>query len=31
VLFAIIVVAAVAFVAWRGMALFNYTFHKRDL
>jgi len=31
VLFAIVAMAAVALVVWRGVALFNYTFHKRDL
>jgi len=31
VLLALVVVAAVALVAWRGVALFNYTFHERDL
>ena len=28
---ALIVVAAVIAVAWRGIALYNYTFHKKDL
>jgi hypothetical protein len=28
---AVIIAGAVALVAWRGIALFNYTFHKKDL
>jgi hypothetical protein len=31
VLTVIVVVGAAALVAWRGIALFNYTFHKKDL
>jgi hypothetical protein len=30
-LLAVIIVGAVALVAWRGIALFNSTFHKKDL
>ncbi len=30
-LFAVVAVAAVALIAWRGIALYNYTFHKKDL
>jgi hypothetical protein len=28
---ALIVVAAVAVIVWRGIALYNYGFHKKDL
>jgi hypothetical protein len=28
---ALIVVAAAVVVVWRGIALYNYTFHKKDL
>jgi len=27
----LVIAAAVALVAWRGIALFNYTFHKKRL
>jgi hypothetical protein len=31
ILLALIIAAAVALVAWRGAALFNYALHKKDL
>lgn len=31
VLLALIIVAVVALVFWRGIAWYNYAFHKRDL
>ena len=31
ILLALIVAAAVALVVWRGVALFNYALHKKDL
>ena len=30
-LFAVVVLAAVAFIAWRAIALYKYTFHKKNL
>jgi len=29
--FALIVAAAVPLIIWRGVALYNYAFHKKDL
>jgi hypothetical protein len=31
ILLALIIAAAVALVVWRGVALFNYALHKKDL